>query len=245
MSAKYTAGVRIGLLATLLLAAIVLQACGTAPGRPRTGSEVVPPNKIMNFDVLFEKNCAGCHGPSGTGGAAIGLNDPLYLALADDATILRVTSNGVPGTMMPAFAVSSGGELSGEQVEAIVRGMRQQWSKPDVLRAMNPPPYSSPASGDASRGSKVYATYCLACHGPEGKGGQKASSIVDGSFLALISDQELRVIVILGRPELGAPDWRDDVPGKPMSPQAVSDVVAWLSSQRPQLAGQPYADLQK
>ena len=38
-----------------------------------------------------------------------------------------------------------------------------------------------------------------------GRGGEKASSIVNGSFLALLNDQELRTIVIVGRPELGAP----------------------------------------
>jgi cytochrome c oxidase cbb3-type subunit III len=38
--------------------------------------------------------------------------------------------------------------------------------------------------------------------------------------------------VITGRPELGAPDWRGNVPGKPMSEQEITDVVAWLVSQR-------------
>jgi cytochrome c oxidase cbb3-type subunit 3 len=67
-----------------------------------------------------------------------------------------------------------------------------------------------------------------------------ASSIVDGSYLALVSDQGLRTVVIVGRPELGAPDWRGNVPGKPMSSQDVSDVVAWLASQRTKFPGQPY-----
>ena len=86
----------------------------------------------------------------------------------------------------------------------------------------------------------MYRTYCSSCHGADGHGGSKASSIVDGSYLALVSDQQLRTIVISGRPELGAPDWRGDVPGQPMSAQEISDVVAWLSSQRPQSPGQPY-----
>jgi cytochrome c oxidase cbb3-type subunit III len=80
-------------------------------------------------------------------------------------------------------------------------------------------------------------------HGPDGHGGGKASSIVDGSYLSLISDQDLRTNVIVGRPELGAPDWRGDVPGHPMSAQEISDVVAWLTAQRPKLPGQPYANL--
>jgi hypothetical protein len=63
---------------------------------------------------------------------------------------------------------------------------------------------------------------------------------VNGSYLALVRDQNLRTIVIAGRPELGSPDWRNDVPGNAMSSQDISDVVAWLASQRPLFPGQPY-----
>jgi mono/diheme cytochrome c family protein len=130
--------------------------------------------------------------------------------------------------------------LTDKQVDVIVAGIRARWSKPDVFHGTNPPPYSSSATGDPTRGSEVYATYCSSCHGAGGRGGQKAGSIVEGSFLALVNDQELRTIVIAGRPELGAPDWRDDVPGKPMSAQEISDVVAWLAAQRPKFPGQPF-----
>jgi hypothetical protein len=58
---------------------------------------------------------------------------------------------------------------------------------------------------------------------------------VDASYLALVSDQNLRTTVIAGRPELGAPDWRGDVAGKPLSAEQVSDVVAWLAAQRDNL----------
>jgi cytochrome c oxidase cbb3-type subunit 3 len=40
-------------------------------------------------------------------------------------------------------------------------------------------------------------------------------------------------VVIAGRPDIGQPDWRSDLPGHPMSDQEVTDVVGWLSSQRP------------
>ena len=102
------------------------------------------------------------------------------------------------------------------------------------------PPYTTPVPGDPRHGADVYATYCSACHGPDGRGGNKASSIVNGSYLALVSDQDLRTIVIVGRPELGAPDWRNNVPGKPMSPQEISDVVAWLAAQRPRFPAEPF-----
>jgi hypothetical protein len=54
--------------------------------------------------------------------------------------------------------------------------------------------------------------------------------------VALVSDQALRTTVIVGRSDLGMPDWRANIPVRPMSPQEISDVVAWLASHRP--AGQ-------
>jgi mono/diheme cytochrome c family protein len=208
------------------------------PARAGADPQVIRPNHVMDFNLLYGENCAGCHGSLGKGGVAIPLSDPLFLTIADDAAIRRTVTNGVPGTPMPAFAQSAGGMLTDKQVDAIVTGMRTRWANPDVLRDANPPSYQAQASGDPVHGAAVYGTYCSSCHGSDGRGGKKASSIVDGSYLALVSDQDLRTNVIIGRPELGAPDWRGDVPGRSMSEQEISDVVAWLSAQRPK--GQPY-----
>jgi mono/diheme cytochrome c family protein len=87
----------------------------------------------------------------------------------------------------------------------------------------------------------AYATFCAGCHGPEGKGTAKGSSIVDDSFLALVSDQNLRTLVIAGRPDLGHPDWRHYALDRAMTPQEVTDVVAWMVSQRKANPGRPYA----
>jgi mono/diheme cytochrome c family protein len=229
-----------GVLAAL---AIATAACGirsSPPGRPSPGSQIAPPNKVTDFSSLYGSNCAGCHGPEGKGGAAIGLGDPVYLAIADDATIRGVVSDGVSGTAMPAFARQSGGMLTNEQIDAIVTGMRARWAKPDIFRGMHPPPYADPEPGDSQRGAEVYAVYCSSCHGADGGGADQAGSIVDGSYLALVSDQALRTIVIVGRPELGAPDWRGNAPGKVMTNEDVADVVSWLASQRTEVPGQPY-----
>jgi mono/diheme cytochrome c family protein len=191
----------------------------------------------MDFNLLYARNCSGCHGADGKGGAAIGLGDPVYLAIADDAAIRRVTSDGVAGTSMPAFAQHSGGMLTDDQIHVIVRGMRSRWAKPDALGNAEAPPYAAPSAGDPKRGFVAYGVYCSSCHGPDGHGG-KASSIMDPAYLALVSDQGLRTTIIVGRPELGAPDWRGDVPGKAMSPDEISGVVAWLAAQRPQVSAQ-------
>jgi cytochrome c oxidase cbb3-type subunit 3 len=224
----------------LALLALVCSGCSSSPGRPAADTIPIDPDDISNFEFLYAHNCAGCHGPNGKRGASIALANPLYLAIADDSTLRRVTRNGVAGTLMPAFAKSAGGMLTDQQVDVIVRGIREHWSKPDVLRGENAPPYSAPNPGNASRGLQVFAFYCSSCHGPRGSGGPRAGSIVDTSYLALVSDQGLRTTVVVGIPELGAPDWRSNVPGKQMSSQDVSDVVAWLASQRTAIAGQPY-----
>ena len=45
----------------------------------------------------------------------------------------------------------------------------------------------------------------------------KGGSVVDASYLALVSDQYLRTTVIAGRTDLGMPDWREYVKGQPMT----------------------------
>jgi cytochrome c oxidase cbb3-type subunit III len=223
------------------LSAIVLFGCGAPHGRPTKDSEVVAPNEVVEFATLYAQNCAGCHGAEGRGGAAIALANPVYLTIANDAVIRKAVANGVSGTSMPAFAQSAGGMLTDAQIGVITKEIRSRWSKPGILDSANVPPYVPKSTGDAHRGESAYKTYCESCHGPAGRGGQKASAITDDSFLALTSDQGLRTIVITGRPELGAPDWRENVPGKPMNDQEVTDVVAWLASRRASNPGQPYS----
>lgn len=221
----------------LALAIAAANGCSLAPGRPAREADVLPPDKNLNFDSLYQQNCAGCHGEGTRGAAAIALDSSVYLAIADDATIRRVTAEGMPGTAMPAFAQSSGGMLTDAQINAIVSGIRQRGRKADFTGAAAPS-YVATSPGNEESGADVYNTFCSSCHGPAGRGGSRASSIVDSAFLTLVSDQYLRTLVIAGRPELGAPDWQGNIPGKPMSEQNVSDVVAWLSAQRPKLTQQ-------
>ncbi len=232
------------LLATapLGLGVMLLSGCGWSPhGQPVKGSETLAPNEISDFETLFAENCSGCHGAEGRGGPAIALADPVYLAIADDAAIRKVVSSGVRGTAMAAFAESSGGMLTDKQIDVITTQIRARWSQPGLLSPASAPSYSPKSAGNAAQGEAAYKTYCESCHGADGRGGPKGSAITDDSFLALVSDQGLRTLVIAGRPELGAPDWRANVPGKPMSDQEVTDVVAWLISRRVQNPGQPYS----
>ena len=229
------------LSAFAILSLALLSACSTPNGQPQKGSEQVAPNQVVDFGNLYAQNCAGCHGAEGRGGASIAVANPVYLAIVDENAVRNVVANGVRGTSMPAFAQSAGGLLTDEQIKVISSGIFSLWGRKGILDGTNPPSYAAKTTGDAARGEIAFGTYCASCHGSEGQGGSKASAISNDSFLALVSDQGLRTLAITGRPELGAPDWRGDVPGKPMSNQEITDVVAWLASRRVQSPGQPYS----
>jgi mono/diheme cytochrome c family protein len=220
-------------LAFVLIVALGLCACGVPPGKPGRDAEVLSPDQVLDFPTLFAQNCAGCHGTDGSGGAAIPLKNPTYFALVDHAAMRKTIVQGVRGTPMPAFAQSAGGMLTENQIEVIAAGMQSRWSEPRFLVGVGAPGYQKTLAGSAEQGAADYKMFCESCHGTRGRGGPKGSSIVDPAFLSLVSDQGLRTVVIVGRPDLGAPDWRSNVSGMAMSDQQVTDIVAWLSQQRP------------
>jgi len=228
-------------LACCIMGLLLCVGCGRLPGKPTAADVELMPRQVHDFGVLFRENCSGCHGNDGRGNGALALNNPTYMAIVSDDVLRRVTSKGVSGTLMPAFLKSAGGTLTDEQVEILVREIRARWSKPGDLANAATPPYAASMPGNSSHGAEVYATFCASCHGADGRGTQKGSSIVDSSYLALVSDQGLRTLVIAGRPDLPHPDWRGYVPGRAMTPQEVTDVVSWLVSKRVAYPGQPYA----
>ena len=238
-SSSSTRGARAHVVA-YILSAIALMLCAGCepPGKPTTADIELKPEEVRDFAALYQQNCVGCHGQDGKGNSALALANPVYLAIASDDVIRRATGSGVRDSLMPAFARSSGGMLTDEQIEVLVHEMRAHWAKPN--EAPDAPPYAANESGDPARGAVAFAALCATCHGPEGKGTAKGSSIVDDSFLALVSDQNLRTTVIAGRPDLGHPDWRNCSPDRPMTPTEVTDVVAWLVVQRKPNPGHPY-----
>ena len=237
-----------GVYAFALLAGMLAFAgCNRIPGRPAPGPEVPRPESVLDFSTLYKANCAACHGEHGRDGAAISLANPVYLAVVGEDNLRRITANGVSGKLMPPFAKSAGGMLTDQQINVIAHGMVERWSKPDLVAGLSVPQYGSTVAGDGARGEQAFGTFCARCHGAGGEGAAgdaksksgKLGSIVDGSYLALISDQGLRSITIAGRPDQGMPDWRTDGP-QPMTDQQITDIVAWLASKRTSNPGQPY-----
>jgi cytochrome c oxidase cbb3-type subunit 3 len=223
-----------------LMILTLTMSCDSLPGKPTLEERWQAAAEVTDFSQLYTLNCSGCHGADGRFGAARPLNDPIYLALVSDGALRAAIAQGVPGTAAPAFAQQAGGSLTDKQIDVLVHGIRTRWGAAENYKNVALPPYSfqeaiaaGSGPGDPRRGAAAYETYCAQCHGKAGTGGAKGRSVIDPAYLALISDQSLRTAVIVGRIDLGMPDWRANISGRPMSPEEISDVVAWLASHRP------------
>jgi len=222
-------GLSLGSLALLL----ACTGCHRRIGEPDDKNELMRPDEVVAFDRLYSQNCSACHGENGLGGPAFDLSNSKYQVLIDDASLKRWITSGMPGTQMPAFGESAGGFLTQPQVDALVSGMRARWA-PKKAAAIGMPAYLESSQGDVSRGDVLFHATCASCH-QQGK-----QKITDGSYLALVSDQSIRTVVIAGRPDLGHPDWEQVRPGQPITETKRSDIVAYLHSLRSETPGQPY-----
>jgi cytochrome c oxidase cbb3-type subunit III len=244
-------------LTPLVGIALLVAGCDL-PGKPNPKDRPVPAEKVLAFDALFSRNCAGCHGKDGKLGPAPPLNDPLFRAIVPVVELEKVLTYGRPGTSMPAFARSQGGPLSKAQVQVLVReikgvlrplkveivgdgqGITPRWGTVSAA-GDSVPPYTLPAtSGNEHNGAKLFTQACADCHGANGEGflqdGKRLMKINDQAFLTLISDQALRRIIITGRPDLKMPNYTQKAGRsedfQPLTSADITDLGALLSSWR-------------
>ena len=231
------------------MVSLVAAGCNHLPGKPGFRPETLRPDQTLKFAILYKQNCSACHGNDGRNSAALPLNNPVYLAWAGRDHMVQIVATGASLQTMHAFVQSGGGLLTDQQVDNIVNGMISHWGKPGILVGANPPGYSPSTPADLNAGKAAFQVYCARCHGADGKGISSGASnigngavgsIVDPTYLALISDRGLRDIVVSGLAGEGMPDWRGDVVGKPMTGKDVTNLVAWLGSHRVQFPGQPF-----
>ena len=249
-------------LALITLAVLSLAGCDRIPlGKPSAADRPVSPNEVLEFEPLFKRNCAGCHGADGKFGPAPPLNDPLFRGIVPRIELERVVSAGRPGTPMPAFAIANGGTLSAAQIRVLVDQIKgvpdkdaherarddghapasPKWGVPKSV-SKDTPSYLSSASTSIRSAAKsekirgtVFSGACAVCHGDRGEGGS-AGPINDPVFLALTSDQALRRIIITGRPDLEMPDYASsdgrDPDFRALTSEEVKDLVDLLASWR-------------
>jgi mono/diheme cytochrome c family protein len=72
-----------------------------------------------NGAVLYDQNCAMCHGANGVGrvGATLSIDWP---SIRPDLAVGNTIRNRVEGSVMPAWSVENGGPLVEEQINDVV-----------------------------------------------------------------------------------------------------------------------------
>jgi cytochrome c oxidase cbb3-type subunit III len=113
---------------------------------------------------LFQRECAGCHGPGGEGGRGPTLATPKLLRAPDLKALLQIVDDGVPGTEMP------GARLSATEVRQVALWVQKLGRRP-IERL----------PGDPARGQVIYAGKggCTVCHSVAGHGGATGPDLSD------------------------------------------------------------------
>ena len=213
-------------LCSLMTAMLAVGGC-TAPGKPHE-QETLAEN-VSDFHTLFTTNCAGCHGQNGMNGPGRILNDSLYLSFIPKAELKKVLIYGRRGTAMPAWSKAQGGPLTDKQIDVLTDGIYSSWGHSFQAGAAPIPSYTVNAvSGDAANGKKLFTRNCYMCHGP----GAKVGVVTSRAYLELVSNQMLRTSIVVGRADLGMPNYQHLKLGKALSDSDVTNLVAYLVSLR-------------
>src|SRR6516162_7197208 len=83
---------------------------------------------LLRGEKLFQVHCALCHGLKGEGGRGPVLTRPKLSRAPDDAALLSILDNGIPGTEMPGAGAMSDREM--RQTAAYVRALGKVALKP-------------------------------------------------------------------------------------------------------------------
>ena len=163
---------------------------------------ISPATAAPDGAALYARNCAVCHGATGTGGIGVPLALPSFQTLISDDYLRLTIQIGRPGRVMPAF-----GNLNKGEVDAIVGHMRS-WTKiPSATYS------TQPVNGNEAHGKQLFAQYCAACHGATGEGGEgtgvtfsrprdlpiMAPALHNPGFLASTTDSMIKATLMKGR----------------------------------------------
>ena len=131
---------------------------------------------------LFASGCARCHGPNGNRIPVVPLDSREYLSAMGDPNLVATVTKGKK--TMPAFSREEGGNMTVEQIEAVVRYL---WAP------------NGPAGKDAlpsgADGHLLYLDKCSSCHGLDGA---KLSQARIGSDEYVNSRGESALVRVIG-----------------------------------------------
>jgi putative heme-binding domain-containing protein len=138
-------------------------------------------NDIEDGRMLYEANCARCHGSEGNLVTGVDFSRGKFLRAASDEELVRVIRTGIPAAGMPP------GNFSDFRAETIVAYVRYLASTDAKQRI----------PGDAARGKAIFEGKggCLSCHRVNGAGSRTGPDLSDIGSQRRFPDQLEKAIV--------------------------------------------------
>jgi len=161
---------------------LTVQAVVTTPPQAEgVALGATPEEQIRAGGELYQKHCADCHGVEGEGGEikdkpgqeTLPLNSDDFLVTHASDTIGQIISYGQPGEGMQAFGLAYGGQLTDQEIRAIVSFIQawyvspeeeaaQEAGGPDLAKIENP--------SFAKDVKAILDKRCASCHSKRVKG---------------------------------------------------------------------------
>src|SRR5574341_1628920 len=92
------------------------------PAPPRPAQEIPPVEEVQgdpnNGYTIFQQNCVACHGEQGEGRIGRNLHQA-FASVEPGAYAIDIISNGIDGTLMPAWSQDNGGPLTDQQIQDV------------------------------------------------------------------------------------------------------------------------------
>lgn len=183
--------------------------------------------------VLYLKNCAVCHGDEARGRLGPTLKKD-FPGIRVDLFLKETISNGVDGSVMPAWSRAKGGPMTDAEIDDVVAYVRSL-GRPTPAINVTPPPTETSAplpaavatfpAGNASSGQKVFEDNCVVCHGDRGQGNIGANLRKD--WPGIDPDKFIEATVARGVQGSKMPAWAQSS-GGPLANQQIADVTAYI-----------------
>ncbi len=152
---------------------------------------------------IYERECAYCHGVDGradTPAARVldppprNFSDPVAMARIDDGRMYLAIYRGRPGTAMGG----RGEQLAPAEIIDVMRYVR--------TLVQPPPARTTPAMLDRAVGARIYAQYCVPCHGSAGDARTPLAThlsppprnFTDAATMATLDDARLANSILYG-----------------------------------------------
>jgi len=196
---------------------------------------------------LFTEHCAECHGEEGEGGLVEGveglegtyleaINSEDYLYTRTDETTYLIVEYGQPNLGMPAFGTAYGGELTTEQINAVVTFVRSWDDRIIIEEEVAVPALAEGEIPDyETHVAPIFKRRCSSCH-REGKAKQNYimtdyQSVMtsgDNAPNVIGGDLNSNLIRMINREEIEAGGAMP--PTRPLRPEELDVITRWVAA---------------